>query len=166
MPGTGGDPISQLMQMIGAQPLLIVCGRLGLEPLTDDQRHGLLANVNIFDALETVARLQGRWDDQLSAGAPPVMRPCEIPCTTAASPGSNHAAASGESVSAVTQGSPFLDRIGKRAAHSRNRRVDGGPLFGVQRVGFEGITAVTAVSDGVDQSDPRIAPHLKPCGRR
>jgi hypothetical protein len=67
MPGTGGDPISQLMQMIGAQPQLIVCGRLGLEPLTDDQRHGLLANVNIFDALETVARLQGRWDDQLTA---------------------------------------------------------------------------------------------------
>ena len=36
--------------------------RLGLEPLTDEQRRELLAGVNLFDALETVARLQGRWD--------------------------------------------------------------------------------------------------------
>jgi len=65
MPGqqpAGGDPISQLMQFFGAQPQLIVCGRLGLEPLRDEKRRELLAGVNLFDALETVARLQGRWD--------------------------------------------------------------------------------------------------------
>ena len=50
------------MQFLGSQPQLIVCGRLGLEPLTDEQRRELLAGVNLFDALETVARLQGRWD--------------------------------------------------------------------------------------------------------
>ncbi len=50
------------MQFLGSQPQLIVCGRLGLEPLTDEQRRELLADVNLYDALETVARLQGRWD--------------------------------------------------------------------------------------------------------
>jgi hypothetical protein len=50
------------MRFFGPQPQLIVCGRLGLEPLTDDQRRELLAGVNLFDTLETVARLQGRWD--------------------------------------------------------------------------------------------------------
>jgi hypothetical protein len=33
-----------------------------LEPLTYDQRCELLAGVNLFDALETVARVQGQWD--------------------------------------------------------------------------------------------------------
>ena len=34
----------------------------GLEPLTDEERRELLAGVNLYDALETVARLQGQWD--------------------------------------------------------------------------------------------------------
>ncbi len=61
-PGTGGDVISQLMQFFGKQPQLIVCGQFGLKPLTDDQRRELLAGVNLLDALEAVARVQGQWD--------------------------------------------------------------------------------------------------------
>jgi hypothetical protein len=62
IPGTGGDEISKLMQFLKSQPQLIVCGRLGMQPLSDARRRELLANVSLFDALETVARLQGRWD--------------------------------------------------------------------------------------------------------
>jgi hypothetical protein len=66
MPGMppvgGGDEISQLMHFLKSQPQLIVCGRLGLQPLSDARRRELLAGVNLFDALETVVRLQGRWD--------------------------------------------------------------------------------------------------------
>ncbi|WP_230589235.1 hypothetical protein [Mycobacterium kansasii] len=60
--GTGGDVISQLMQFFGEQPQLLVCGQFGLEPRKDDQRRELLADVNLFDALEAVARVQGQWD--------------------------------------------------------------------------------------------------------
>jgi len=62
MPPFGGDEISQLMHFLKSQPQLIVCGRLGLQRLSDARRRELLAGVNLFDALETVARLQGRWD--------------------------------------------------------------------------------------------------------
>jgi hypothetical protein len=58
----GGDEISKLMQFLKSQPQLIVCGRLGMRPLSDARRRELLSNINRFDALETVARLQGRWD--------------------------------------------------------------------------------------------------------
>ncbi len=62
-PATGdGDIIGQLMQFFGAQPRLMVCGQLGLEPLTDAKRRDLLASVNLYEALETVARVQGQWD--------------------------------------------------------------------------------------------------------
>ena len=57
-----GDPISQLMSFMQAQPQLIVCGQFGLKPLTDDERRELLAGINLYDALETVARVQGQWD--------------------------------------------------------------------------------------------------------
>jgi hypothetical protein len=63
MPGAAGDDqISKLMQFVKAQPQPIVCGRLGIQPLSDARRRELLADVNLFDALETVARLQARWD--------------------------------------------------------------------------------------------------------
>src|SRR6478672_3480750 len=58
----GGDEISKIMQFLQSQPQLIVCGRLGLQPLSDTQRRELFSSVDLFDALETVARLQGRWD--------------------------------------------------------------------------------------------------------
>ena len=61
-PPAAGDPISQFAAYMNAQPRLIVCGRLGLQPLTETQRRELLAGVDMFDAVETVARLQGRWD--------------------------------------------------------------------------------------------------------
>jgi hypothetical protein len=57
-----GDPISQLMGFFGAQPQLMVCGQIGLGPLTDEERRDHLAGVNLYDALETVARVQGQWD--------------------------------------------------------------------------------------------------------
>jgi hypothetical protein len=60
--GGNGDMITQLMQFFGKQSQLIVSGQLGLAPLTDEQRRDLLADVNLYDALETVARLQGQWD--------------------------------------------------------------------------------------------------------
>jgi hypothetical protein len=62
-PGAGGgDVISKLMQFFGKQPQLIVCGQVGLTPLTGAQRRERLAGVNLYDALETVARVQGQWD--------------------------------------------------------------------------------------------------------
>jgi hypothetical protein len=61
-PPAGGDEISKLVQFLNAQPQLIVCGRLGMQPQADARRRELLASVNLFDALESVARLQGRWD--------------------------------------------------------------------------------------------------------
>jgi hypothetical protein len=57
-----GDPISQLMGFFGAQPQLMVCGQIGLGLLTDEERRDLLAGVNLYDALEAVARLQSQWD--------------------------------------------------------------------------------------------------------
>jgi hypothetical protein len=33
-----------------------------MKPLTEAQRHELLSGANLFDALETVGRLLGRWD--------------------------------------------------------------------------------------------------------
>jgi hypothetical protein len=50
------------MQFLGAQPQLIVCGRLGIQALTDTRRREMLSSGDRFDALEPVARLQGRWD--------------------------------------------------------------------------------------------------------
>jgi hypothetical protein len=50
------------MSFMQAQPQLIVCGQFGLKPLTDDERRELLAGINLYDALETVARVQGQWD--------------------------------------------------------------------------------------------------------
>ncbi|QNI09786.1 hypothetical protein GAN17_25690 (plasmid) [Mycobacterium kubicae] len=63
--GAGGgsaDPISQLMGFFSAQPQLMVCGQIGLEALTRGERRDLLAGVNLYDAVETVARVQGQWD--------------------------------------------------------------------------------------------------------
>ncbi|HME78396.1 MAG TPA: hypothetical protein VKI00_22935, partial [Mycobacterium sp.] len=58
-PGAGGDVITQLMRFFGKQPQLVVCGQLGLPPLTAQQRRELLAGINLYDALETVAGVQG-----------------------------------------------------------------------------------------------------------
>lgn len=60
--GDADDEITKIGQFLNAQPQLIVCGHLGLEPLTDEKRRDVLASVNLYDALETVARLQGQWD--------------------------------------------------------------------------------------------------------
>jgi hypothetical protein len=56
------DEITKIGQFLTAQPQLMVCGHLGLTPLTDEKRRDLLAGVDLYDALETVARLQGQWD--------------------------------------------------------------------------------------------------------
>ena len=56
------DLMSHTMSYLTSQPQLIVCGLLGLNPLTDDERRELLASINLYDALETVARLQAQWD--------------------------------------------------------------------------------------------------------
>lgn len=61
-PSPGGDTISRLMQFFTQQPQLMVAGQIGLSPLTGAQRRKRLAGVNLYDALETVARLQGQWD--------------------------------------------------------------------------------------------------------
>ncbi|OCB32796.1 hypothetical protein A9X02_24260 [Mycobacterium malmoense] len=61
-PNTPEEAIAQMKQFMESMPQLIVCGRLGLKPLTETQRCELLSGVSLFDALETVARLQGRWD--------------------------------------------------------------------------------------------------------
>ena len=45
-----------------AQPRLLVCEDFGLEALTYDERRELLNGVSLYDALETVARVQGQWD--------------------------------------------------------------------------------------------------------
>ncbi|POY00893.1 hypothetical protein C3477_20150, partial [Mycobacterium kansasii] len=58
----GGDPISQVMGFLGAQGQLMVAGHFGHTPLSEEQRRDLLTKVNLFDALETVARLQSHWD--------------------------------------------------------------------------------------------------------
>lgn len=58
----GDDPIARLMGYMQTLPQLIVCGRFGLKPLTYEERHELLSAVNLYDALETVARVQGQWD--------------------------------------------------------------------------------------------------------
>jgi hypothetical protein len=50
------------MSFMTSQPQLIVCGLLGLNPLTGDDRRELLAGINLHHALETVARLQAQWD--------------------------------------------------------------------------------------------------------
>ncbi|WP_234809151.1 hypothetical protein [Mycobacteroides saopaulense] len=51
-----------MKQFVESVPKLIVCGRLGLKPLTEIQRRELLSDVNLLDSLETVASLQSRWD--------------------------------------------------------------------------------------------------------
>lgn len=61
-PSTLDEAIEQKKQFMQMMPQLIVCGRVGAEPLTEEQRRELLSGINLFDALETVARLQGRWD--------------------------------------------------------------------------------------------------------
>ncbi len=61
-PTSVDEAVDQMKQFMQSMPQLIVCGRLGLTPLTETQRRESLSNINLFDALETVARLQGRWD--------------------------------------------------------------------------------------------------------
>lgn len=60
--GGNGDPISQLMGVLGAQGQLMVAGRVGCTPLSVDERCAVLAGVGLYDVLETVSRLQGQWD--------------------------------------------------------------------------------------------------------
>src|SRR5258705_11636774 len=55
------DEITKIGQFLSAQPQLMVCGHLGLKPLTDEKRRDPLAGANLYDALETVAGLQGQW---------------------------------------------------------------------------------------------------------
>lgn len=61
-PSTPDEAIDAMRQFMESMPRLIVCGRLGLKPLTETQRRELLAAVNLYDAVETVADLQSRWD--------------------------------------------------------------------------------------------------------
>lgn len=56
------DPISKVMSFLTSQPQLIVCGLFGLDPLSYDERRELLTGVSLYDALETVARVQSKWD--------------------------------------------------------------------------------------------------------
>jgi hypothetical protein len=56
------DPISKVMSFLNSQPQLIVCGLFGLDPLTYDERRELLGGVSLYDALETIARVQAQWD--------------------------------------------------------------------------------------------------------
>lgn len=56
------DLFSHTMSFLTSQSQLIVCGLLGLNPLADDERRELLAGIKLYDALETVARLQAQWD--------------------------------------------------------------------------------------------------------
>lgn len=66
LPPMGGSVSDELFSnttsFLASQPQLIVCGQFGLTPLTDEQRHELLAAVNLYDILETVARVQAQWD--------------------------------------------------------------------------------------------------------
>lgn len=61
-PSTLDEAIEQKRQFMETMPQLIVCGRVGLVPLTEARRRALISGINLFDALETVARLQGQWD--------------------------------------------------------------------------------------------------------
>nr|WP_234921090.1 hypothetical protein [Mycobacteroides chelonae] len=61
-PSSLDEAITQMKQFRQSMPELIVCGHAGLEPLTQLQRHELLCGTDLFDTLETVASLQGRWD--------------------------------------------------------------------------------------------------------
>ncbi|OHT78136.1 hypothetical protein BKG69_15940 [Mycobacteroides chelonae] len=56
------DPISKLMTLMQNRPKLLICGHFGLEPLMHDERRELFAGVSLHEALETVARVQGKWD--------------------------------------------------------------------------------------------------------
>jgi hypothetical protein len=56
-PRPGGDMISKVTEFLTQQPQLMVAGQIGLTPLSGLQRRERLAGVNLFDALETVARL-------------------------------------------------------------------------------------------------------------
>lgn len=61
-PSTPDEAIDAMKQFMESMPRLIVCGRLGLKPLTETQRLELLAGVNLYNAVEAVADLQSRWD--------------------------------------------------------------------------------------------------------
>lgn len=61
-PSTPEEAIDAMRKFMESMPQLIVCGRLGLKPLTENQRRELLAGADLYNAVETVARLQGRWD--------------------------------------------------------------------------------------------------------
>ncbi|MFL0160287.1 hypothetical protein ACJH41_23350 [Mycobacteroides chelonae] len=54
--------ITKIGQFLSAQPNLMVCGHLGLTPLTAHERREILVGISLYDALETVAVLQGQWD--------------------------------------------------------------------------------------------------------
>jgi len=55
------DEITKIGQFLNAQPQLMVCGHLGLKPLTDEKRRDLLAGVNLYDALGGTQRAHRRW---------------------------------------------------------------------------------------------------------
>lgn len=61
-PSTLDEALEQKKQFMQTMPQLIVCGHVGAEPLTEARRRELLSAVSLFDALETVSRLQGQWD--------------------------------------------------------------------------------------------------------
>ena len=83
-PNSLDEAMAQLREFMKAMPQLIVCGRVGLEPLTIAQRRELLSGVNLFDALETIARLQGRWgwSPSLRHSARTSSRPTSSPAAT------------------------------------------------------------------------------------
>ena len=61
-PNSPEEGITQVAEYMKSLPKLIVCGELGLDPLPEAERRELLSSCNLFDALETVSRLQSRWD--------------------------------------------------------------------------------------------------------
>jgi hypothetical protein len=61
-PNSPEEAITQVAEYMKSLPKLIVCGQLGLDPLPEAERRELLSGYSLFDALETVSRLQSRWD--------------------------------------------------------------------------------------------------------
>lgn len=56
------EAISQMLEFFNSMPKLIVCGQVGIEPLTEDERREVLSGCDLLDALQTVSQLQSKWD--------------------------------------------------------------------------------------------------------
>ena len=61
-PNSPEEVITQVAKYMKSLPELIISGQLGLDPLPPVERRELLSGYSLFDALETIPRLQSRWD--------------------------------------------------------------------------------------------------------